>query len=227
MGIHDGHRQRLRDSFKKAGLEGMSDVNALELLLFYAIPRQDTNELAHRLLDRFGSLSDVFEASVAELCEVNGVGENTAVLISLLPKLMRKSMIAQREKTVFIRSIEEAGSYLMPRFAFEDRELVLLLCLDSQKRLNGCFEVGRGAVNSVHLETRVIVETALKNKSVSVILAHNHPNSLALPSEQDIRTTEMLYHALRLIDVRLEDHLIFADGDFVSMRESNYMKYIK
>lgn len=223
MSEHDGHRERMKENFKKNGLDSLNDVNALELLLFYAIPRRNTNTIAHALLNRFGSLSRVFKASVRELCEVEGVGENTALLISMVPQIVRKSMILEGEKTSIIKSSKDAGAYLVPRFALEQDEVALLLCLDSRKRVIGCFELGRGVVNSVNINVRKVVELALRHKAGSVILAHNHPDSVALPSKADTEVTVQVYKSLKLVDIVLDDHIIVSGTDFISYLDSGML----
>ncbi len=227
MSVHDGHRERMKSSFKKNGLDSMNDVNALELLLFYAIPRRDTNVIAHELLDHFGSLSRVFSASIQELCAVEGVGENTAVLISMIPQLVRKSMVSDAEKITVIKNSKDAGKYLVPRFAFEQDEVALLVCLDSQKRVIGCFELGRGVVNKVSVDVRKVVELALRYKASSVILSHNHPDSFALPSLADTAMTEQIYRSLRLVGITLADHIIVSGEDYVSYLDSGMLVGIR
>lgn len=227
MSVHDGHRERMKSSFKKNGLDSMNDVNALELLLFYAIPRRDTNVIAHALLDHFGSLSRVFSASIQELCAVEGVGENTAVLISMIPQLIRKSRVSDAEKITVIKNSKDAGKYLVPRFAFEQDEVALLVCLDSQKRVIGCFELGRGVVNKVSVDVRKVVELALRYKASSVILSHNHPDSFALPSLADTAMTEQLYRSLRLVGITLADHIIVSGEDYVSYLDSGMLVGIR
>ena len=227
MSVHDGHRERMKSSFKKNGLDSMNDVNALELLLFYAIPRRDTNVIAHALLDHFGSLSRVFSASIQELCAVEGVGENTAVLISMIPQLVRNSMVSDAEKITVIKNSKDAGKYLVPRFAFEQDEVALLVCLDSQKRVIGCFELGRGVVNKVSVDVRKVVELALRYKASSVILSHNHPDSFALPSLADTAMTEQLYRSLRLVGITLADHIIVSGEDYVSYLDSGMLVGIR
>lgn len=224
MSVHEGHRERLKENFKKNGLDSFNDVNALELLLFYAIPRKNTNDTAHALLNRFGSLSGVFKASVRELCDVDGIGESAALLITMLPQMMRRCIVLDSEKaTTVIYNSREAGKYLVPRFAYELDELALLLCLDSQKRIIGCYELGRGVVNSVNVNVRKVVELALSNKASSVILAHNHPDSVALPSPADNMMTEQIYKALKLVDIMLDDHIIVSGEDYVSYRDSGLL----
>lgn len=219
MSVHDGHRERLRNSFINHGLDGFSDITALELLLFYAIPRRDTNVIAHALLDAFGSLSAVFSASVQELCQVPGIGENSAALIRMIPQLMKKSMVSRAEAIQTIMSSEDAGNYLLPRFMYEEDEIVLMLCLDSQRRVIGCTEMGRGVVNAVEINIRRIVETALKSKAASVIIAHNHPDGLAVPSKEDDEVTKKISASLALMGIPLADHLVIAGDDYASYRD--------
>ena len=224
MGVHDGHRDRLRARFLEYGLDNFNDLNALELLLFYAIPRRDTNEIAHALLECFGSLEGVFYASERELLQVPGIGTNAAALIRLVPQLMKKSALSRPDRREVIMNSSDAGRYFVPRFMYEQDEVVYLLCLDGQKRVIKCAEMGRGVVNCVETSIRLIVETALKYKSSSVILAHNHPDGLALPSSEDDMVTKQVSTALALVGVSLEDHIIVAGDDFVSFADSGIMR---
>lgn len=224
MGVHDGHRDRLRARFLEYGLDNFNDLNALELLLFYAIPRRDTNEIAHALLECFGSLEGVFYASERELLQVPGIGTNAAALIRLVPQLMKKSALSRPDRREVIMNSSDAGRYFVPRFMYEQDEVVYLLCLDGQKRVIKCAEMGRGVVNCVETSIRRIVETALKYKSSSVILAHNHPDGLALPSSEDDMVTKQVSTALALVGVSLEDHIIVAGDDFLSFADSGIMR---
>ncbi len=224
MGVHDGHRERLRSSFLEYGLDPMSDVNALELLLFYAIPRKDTNPLAHTLLEHFGSIQAVFSASEQELCEVSGISRSTAALIRLVPELVRRSRLRAAEDIKYIHNSREAGAYLVPRFANVREELALMLSLDSGKRILRCQELGRGEVNTVNFSIRRLVEYAVQNKASYVILAHNHPEGFALPSREDDLVTQQVYDALRTVGVEFYDHIIVARDDFVSYRDSGWFQ---
>lgn len=227
MDVHSGHRERLRSRFLEHGLDNFNEINALELLLFYCVPRRDTNPIAHALLDQFGSLDGVFQASIQELCQVSGVGETSAALIRLVPQLMKKSMTTKAMLTDVIRSSEDAGRYLAPRFAFERDEVVFMLCLDSQKRVICCTEMGRGVVNSVETNVRRIVETALKAKAAAVIFAHNHPDGIAVPSVEDRLVTKQINSSLALVGIPLVDHIIFSGDDFVSFADSGLLGLLK
>ena len=220
MGVHDGHRDRLKSRFAEHGLESFNDINALELLLFYAIPRKDTNVMAHDLVDRFGSLSGVFDASLRELTEVPGIGENTALLIKLVPQMMKKCQLSKVNDIRVFRSSNDLGRFLVPRFMDERDELALLLCLDSRKSLICCRVLNRGVVNAVDITVRRLVELALKNKAASLVLAHNHPEGIALPSREDEAFTRKAGEALRLMGMELVDHIIVAGDRYFSRRDS-------
>ncbi len=227
MSIHDGHRARLRATFVENGLDGFNELNSLELLLFYAIPRRDTNELAHTLLDRFDSLDGVFDASLHELMSVEGIGENAAALIKLIPEIMRKSCVTKASEVKTITTSMQAGKYLMPRFLYQKEEILLLLCLDSQKRVISCIELSRGVVNSVEANVRRIVETALRYRASSVIMSHNHPDGIALPSREDDAITKQVSAALYSVGIPLVDHIIVAGDDFVSYADSGMLQFYR
>ena len=148
MSIHDGHRERLRESFRKNGLDGFDAIRSLELLLQFAIPRRDTNPIAHALLEDFGSLQEVFDASEQELLQVEGIGPSTAVLLRLVPQILKKSAVDRAAELRYLTSTADARDYLMPHFLYERDEKALLLCLDSQRRVIRCEELARGVVNA-------------------------------------------------------------------------------
>ena len=224
MSLHDGHRGRLRQRFLAEGLDHFSDVQVLELLLFYAIARQDTNPIAHRLLEHFGSLSQVLEAPVEELCKVEGVGENTAVYLRLVTQVGRYYLKDRASKVKVLPTLESCAQYLQPYFFGQNVETVYLLCLDAKCKLLCCKKIAQGDVNSTDLSIRKIVETALNANASSVLLAHNHPGGMAIPSYEDIHTTQNVAAALRAVDVNFVDHLVICDDDYVSLMQSGYLK---
>ena len=130
MSIHDGHRQRLKERFLKEGLDNFNELQVLELLLFYCIPRQDTNPIAHALLDRFGSLAQVLEAPASELLKVPGIGEGTATFLPLMSSLCRYYLVHRTSSNVILSTIEQFGNYLLPFFCGRRNEVVYLLCLE-------------------------------------------------------------------------------------------------
>ena len=224
MSVHDGHRKRLRQRFMDEGLDHFSDIQVLELLLFYAIARQDTNPIAHRLLDHFGSLSQVLEAPVEELCKVEGVGENTAVYLRLVTQVGRLYQKDRAARVKMLPTLESCARYLQPYFFGQSVETVYLLCLDAKCKLLCCRKIAQGDVNSTDLSIRKIVETALSANASSVLLAHNHPGGMAIPSYEDIHTTQNVAAALQAVDVNFVDHLVICDDDYVSLMQSGYLK---
>ena len=223
MGIHDGHREKMRRRFLHGGLDAFADHEALELLLYYAIPRKDTNAIAHALMERYGSLSAVFSAPVEDLQRVEGVGESAAILLRLAPQLYRKARLSDAEQETVLTSVERVGAYLLERFAGEKNEIVYQLCLDRKGKLLACKKLGEGSVASAELDIRRMVENALLTGASTVILSHNHPSGVALPSQEDYIATSRAKEALSMVGVVLSDHVVVADGDFVSMAESGYL----
>lgn len=222
MSIHTGHRQRLKERFLKEGLDHFDEHQVLELLLFYCIPRIDTNPLAHNLLERFGSLAQVLEAPVEELEKVPGIGTNAATFLSLTTAVGRYYLVNRSMQTVILPTIEKCGRYLQPFFYGRRNETVYMLCLDAKCKVLCCKEVGEGSVNSAGIPIRRIVEIALGANASSVILAHNHPSGFAVPSGEDVQTTRRIAAALDAVEIELVDHIVFADEDFVSMAQSGY-----
>ncbi len=223
MGIHDGHREKMRRRFLETELEGFADHEALELLLYYAIPRRDTNPIAHALMERYGSLSAVLNAPVDDLRQVDGIGESAAILLSLVSKISRKARLADVSQDTILNSSERAGAYLLEQLSGETREMVYLLCLDRKGKLLACKRVAEGDVSSASLNIRRVVEIALRSSASAAILAHNHPSGVALPSVDDESTTRQVRDALATIGVALVDHIVVADRDFVSMSDSGLL----
>lgn len=220
MSIHDGHRKRVLDRFRTEGLDHFTQVQVLELLLFYAVPRRDTNELAHKLIDRFGSVSRVMDASVTELMTVPGIGEYAATFLNIVKAAGRYYQVDSTQKGAQLRDVEACGRYLLPYFLGRQVETVFLLCLNANCNVISCRVVEEGELNSATISPRTIVQIALAEKASTVVLAHNHPSGVALPSREDVLATKRLAAALATVDVALFDHLIIADDDFVSLVQS-------
>lgn len=219
MGLHDGHRQRLIQRFLEEDLDNFEPHNVLELLLFYAIPRKDTNELAHVLMDTFGSLKGVFDAPHEELIKVAGIGPNTAALLKLVPSLTR-TYYSSDARSVILDTSEKSGEYFLPYYIGQTEEVVRLACLDAGGKVISNQILHRGSANAAEVNLRKIVNIALRNNAMGVILAHNHPGGLPLPSEEDVATTKSIREALMPMGILLMDHIIVAGQDYVSMARS-------
>ena len=222
MSIHKEHRQRVKQRFLGEGLDHFDEVHALELLLFYGIPQGDVNPLAHRLLDHFGNLHQVLEAPPEQLMAVAGVREHTAVLLGLVKGISQKYLIDYKDKPVQLMTRKECGAYLLDRFVGRRDETVMLLCLDAKRAPLACRIISEGSVNTAEVSVRKAVEAALAVNATTVVLAHNHPSGIALPSMEDIVTTRRMAMALDGVGIMLEDHIVVAGRDYVSLRDSNY-----
>lgn len=227
MDEHHNHRQRKKEQFRVYGLDAFADHEVLELLLYYALPRVDTNPIAHRLLDHFGTLEKVFSASAEELSKIKGVGENAALLIALFLPLCRRIHTSMEKKAVMLHSPEQTDEYFQKLFFGEKEEVLYEACLDKKGKLLRCFRVSRGGTDSVDLNMRRIVENALNASASAVILAHNHPSGIALPSPDDNATTLAAFDALRTVGVALVDHIIVADGDSVSLCDNGLIPHMR
>lgn len=224
MSIHEGHRERMRERFRREGLDNFQEHEVLELLLQYCIPRKDTNPIAHELKNRFGSLAQVLDAPVEELEKVPGMGLHAATFLSLVTATGRYYLINRSMQEQILPTIEKCGAYLVPFFHGRRNEMVFLLCLDSKCKVLCCKQVGEGSVNSAGVSVRRIVEVALAMNASSVVLAHNHPSGLALPSGEDVVTTRRIATALDAVDICLVDHIVVADDDYVSLAQSGYYR---
>lgn len=222
MSIHREHRRRVKNRFLSEGLDHFEELHALELLLFFAIPQGDVNPRAHRLLEHFGNLHQVLEAPPEQLMQVEGIGEHTAILLGLVKGLSRKYLIGYEEKNIQLQTLEDCGKYLMDRFLGKRDESVMLLCLDAKRAPLCCRVVSEGSVNTAEVSVRKVVEAALAVNATSAVLAHNHPSGIALPSMEDIVTTRRMGMALDAVGITLEDHIVVAGRDYVSLAQSGY-----
>lgn len=219
--IHAGHRERLRDRLRTAGLNAFSEHEVLELLLTYAIPRQDVNPLAHALIATFGSLNAVLDADESELMRVKGMGRNAALLLTMMPQLMRRYQLSSLGEHPVVVTLADAKGYCAPLFIGAGEEQIYMLCLDQAGHVLHRTLLHTGTVDQVMLHPRTVVETAIRHNAHAVILAHNHPSGICEPSQADMDVTHRISAALYMIGIKLVDHLIFAGGDVFSiMRET-------
>ncbi len=220
MSIHDGHRKRFKEEFL-ARPDSFPDHKLLELLLFYANPRGDTNPTAHALTERFGSLAGVLDAVPEELGKTPGVGEHAIALLKVVKELAGRYLNARVEMGEIVQTTGAAEAILRPYFFGARTERVCILCLDGKGKSLGVRMIGEGSVNATQIITRAAVEAALSLNASQAILAHNHISNFALPSAEDKASTRRISQVLETVGVTLVDHLIFVDDDMVSLRESN------
>ena len=222
---HQGHRQRMRARVEQYGLESLVPHEALEYILYITNARRDTNGLAHDLIERFGDFAGVLEASEEDLLTVEGVGPATARMLHLLPQISRYYTQSSMHGRKSLKTTEELAEYLMKQFAGAAQERALLAALDSRSRVKGLFWLRDGTGSRVSLELKDVVAAALKGGTDRVVLCHNHPNGIALPSREDLQATENIVRALGLVKVQLRDHIILTESEYFSMREANRLPF--
>lgn len=222
--MHTGHRERLRERYRREGLDSFELHNILELVLFHIIPRKDTNEIAHRLVEKYHSLSAILEAPEEELCKIEGIGKTAACFLHMIPSLCRLYMTDLRNpENNCISSTEQACDYLSARLCGYDHEVVVALLLSQRGRILCCETIADGNINSADLDLRKLISLCISYKCSRVIIAHNHPSGIAMPSREDIETTGLIDDALGRSGTRLVDHIIVADGDYISLADSGFM----
>ena len=225
--LNKGHRSRMRNRYLACGFSGFQEHEILEMLLFYALPRVNTNPIAHRLLNTFHSLSGVMDDDITELKKIPGIQDQAAIFLKMMPDLFRCYQLSkEKEEANRVKlEIERKAvmtAHLRNLYTGVSKEQVALILLDnSMQIIEQCF-VSDGSANLVSISIRKIVEIALKNNAVFVILAHNHPAGSAAPSREDMYVTKQLYNALRYLDITLQDHYILGKDMILSMREHGF-----
>ncbi len=213
--MHENHRSRLKNRFLTEGLDAFDPHNVLELLLFYSIPQKDTNETAHALINRFGSLSEVLDAPMEELMEVPGIKEHSATLLKLIPELSRRYMLDKNHTSEPLSNLDMIGRYFVDRYIGINVETVLLLLLDNKFDIIDCIKIHEGSVNSAAITLRRLVELALFRRASMVVLAHNHPFGTPIPSSDDLATTREIKRAFDIMEIRMLGHVLVAGEKFI------------
>ncbi len=223
--VHGGHRDRIKDKFLKNGLDDLELHETLEFLLYYAVPRRDTNPISHRLIDKFGSFSAVFDASLDSLVE-EGISKNTAILIKMIPELCREYLDDKNRNKNKIINMSSVGDLFVDKFVGRECETVILLLTDAKHKEVFCGVINKGSISSCELYLKTIVKYAMQYNARYAVISHNHTSGLALPSKGDLIATRKIFHALALLDVKLVDHIIVADDDYVSISQTGILKEI-
>lgn len=223
---HGGHRQRIRERFMENGLNGFAAHEVLELILSFAIPRQDVNPLAHRLIDHFGSLHKVLEADVAQLQQVEGIGEYTAVLLTLFPAVEKRCEQSRQARKESLMNREAAEKHCVRLLKGCKEEHCYAVYLNGQMEVLADVLITRGSLSEVHSYPRVIADYALRYNAHAVILCHNHPGGSMTPSSADLASTRHLQQALEHLEIRLIDHIIVADRQAASIMRGELLQML-
>lgn len=211
--IHKGHRERLRKRFAQDG-EHFETHELLELLLTYSIPRRDTNRTAHILLSRFGGFDGILSADKEDLTSVEGVGEKTANMFKLIDELRNRPAKANKTDRTVYDSEEKIGTLLVKKYRGKKKEECHIMLFDGRHRMVGFKKMSEGTVNATQMFIRAAVEYAYKNRAVSVVVSHNHPDGIACPTDSDMRFTDGLRTAFRLMGIGFDGHFVVAENDW-------------
>lgn len=216
--IHAGHRNRLKEQITSSDMaEKILPEKLLEMLLFYGIPQKDTVPIVHELIKNFGSLAGVLEADIEDIVKISGITRNAASLIKLMLPLMRAYALEKYNFNEVLKNHTEIGEYLFGKYFAINKECLSLLCLNRLGKVLSFQIIMTGSVDSVGLSVRDVISKAIKSNATSVVIAHNHPGGIALPSPQDVQITRILKEALDTISVQLLDHVIISAEDYTSM----------
>jgi DNA repair protein RadC len=214
----EGHRQRMRERFYNEGIDNFEPHEALEMLLYFSIPRKDTNDLAHKLIDRFGSFHAVLEADRKALLDF-GLTENTAALINMVPAFSNYYLQSRSSGTPTLSNLTDIGNLAVMKIGTRKNEVFALMLLDSQSHYINFEIIEHGTVSSTSVSPRKVAESVLRNNAVNVVFVHNHPGGSLQASGEDKLLTQNLAVLLKSIGARLKDHIIVANGRFSSMLE--------
>lgn len=222
-----GHRSRLKEKYINSGIEGFHDYEILEILLTYSIGRKDVKPIAKDLLKKFGSIGKVFKAEAKELLEIDGIGEGSAVFLKLVGDIAKncyKENLCEND-VISIKSKSDLLSYLRGEMGYSGREEFKVLFLNSANHLIGDETLFYGTIDKSAVYPREIVERCIKNGAKSVVFAHNHPSGNTTPSRQDKELTQYMYDSLKLLDIRLLDHIIITKNSYFSFLEEGLIEY--
>ncbi len=211
--LHAGHRQRVKANVCKNGFSQLEDHRLLELILFYSIPQADTNGLAHRLLDEFGSLKNIFNEDTESLKRVSGVGENTAIMLSAMGEVYRRSQKSGVDRRKPYKTHSDYCNLAVSYLAGEPKETAVAFYFDASDRLKKAVELSSGDESSVQIDVKKVIQNAVLYDATGVVLAHNHPGRSNEPSLSDMDTTRSISVMLRKLGIRLYDHIVLDGND--------------
>ena len=223
--IHKDHRKRLKQQFLDNGLKSLTDIQKLELLLFFSIPQKDTNPLAHNLLNKFKTLKNIFSAEPSKLMEVSGIKDNTAILIKLVNSLF--SYISMPSSQNSISSVSESKDFCSKLYVGSDIEQFYVICLTKSNQIKDVKLIQSGSADEVTVQIRNITEFALETKCNRIIISHNHPNGSALMSDEDCAFTYSLICSCLLNSIEIIDHIIVGTDKAISLASQNILQKLK
>lgn len=212
---HKNHRKRMRSRLLNSDIDAFEDHEILEMLLYYSVPRKDTNALAHELLDRFGSFRGLVEADPKDLMSVSMIGEHSVAFFSLISEFMRRYSCEGEKRTEKYDTIEKIGEYFVKKYIGVNTETVYVMLLDNSLKLIECKKVHEGSVNSAGFDIRKIYQYATARNVPNIVLAHNHPGGVAVPTSDDINSTVILAQGCEILGLNILEHIIVAGDKYI------------
>ena len=222
--MHEGHRERLREKYIKGGLSALSQHEIAELMLFYAMPRKNTNETAHALIDEFGSLSNALDADINDLMSIKGIGGQTAVFLKLVKELSDYCQKDKWKERPVLRNTAEAGAFVLDMIGDLPYECFFVLSLDMGDKVISFTKLEEGTSACANVDIRKILECAVRLHASKVVLAHNHPSGRLVPSNSDIELTRTVQSSFEPFGISVLDHIIVGGAGFLSLAEKGYVK---
>jgi DNA repair protein RadC len=218
-----GHRRRLTEKFIHSGIESLHEYEAVELLLTYAVPRQDVKPRAKALLDRFHSLKGVLDAEIDDLKQIEGIGDRSAAFFTLVKETASLYLKQKAKEKKQVSCTTELLDFCRTAMGGKKDEEFAVIYLDAQNQIIEFETVQKGVVNQAVVYPRQVLESALKKKASAIILAHNHPSGHVRPSDADIRLTRTIQETAKVLDILVHDHIIIGENRFFSFREEGLM----
>ncbi len=221
--VHKGHRERVRNKFLKNGLAGFTEIEALEFLLFHSIPYKNTNEIAHALIDEFGSLDGVMKADIHRLTKIKGISTTSAALIALFNEIYKYIHVNVNIEGIYLANIHLTGRFCCDYFMNHLEESIIVISVDSTRKVKCIDVVSEGVVNHAQLYFSRVIDAALKNKAAHIYIAHNHPSNNPEPSTDDVKITRELSEYLYKSGIELLDHIICSGSNYVSLHDKGHI----
>ena len=222
--IHEGHRGRLMNTVFEIGLDNLSDIQVVEFMLFYIFPRSDVNPLAHRLIDKFGNLSNIIDANVNDLKTVDGIGDRAAKAIICLGRLFDKVSDYRAQRNVQLVDRNAIADYFEELMRFQSSERLYLVAVDHSCRVVNKYMVAKGSVKNVAINPTEIANFILSTKAAGIIIAHNHPSGRCKPSQADISATDKIVPLIENLGTAYLEHIIVGDDGVYAMKADEMIR---
>ena len=221
---HTGHRERVKRKALEGGIEHWPYHEVLELLLMYSVPQKDVNPLAHTLIERFGSFGAVLDAGFEQLKEVNGVGESTALFLSLLPDFFLKYTASKNVDAIILDTASKMTNYIRTIDRVRNTERFYILCLNGEKKLTKLIKFDTEISSAVGIPLAEFSQKIAFQGNRCVVIMHTHPGGSAMPTDADIKATKKLIKAANAVGVKIEDHIIITNNTYFSFVDNKLMQ---